>query len=157
MQEVGQNYVQAFNARHGRCGTLWQSRFKSCLVDSDRYLMTVIRYIELNPIRAAMVAAPEDYRRSSVHTHLGTARDPLITLHPAYLALGSRPTERHTAYGLWLRAGISDEEVASIRRHLAQERALGDERFEHMVEKALNRHVAVRARGRPRNTVTEGH
>lgn len=103
MREAGQSYVQAFNARHGRCGTLWQGRFKSCLVDSDRYLLTVIRYIELNPVRAAMVTAPEDYQWSSVHTHLGKACDPLITLHPTYLALGSLPAERHAAYGQWLR------------------------------------------------------
>lgn len=62
MRVLGQTYVQAFNARHGRFGTLWQGRFKSCPVDSDRYLLTVCRYIELNPVRAAMVAAPEDYR-----------------------------------------------------------------------------------------------
>jgi putative transposase len=91
MRVVGQCYVQAFNARHGRSGTLWQGRFKSSLVDSERYLLTVIRYIELNPVRAAMVATPEEYRWSSVHTHLGKACDPLISLHPAYLALGSEP------------------------------------------------------------------
>ncbi len=55
---IGQSYVQAFNLRHGRCGALWQGRFKSCLVQSERYLLTVMRYIELNPVRAAMVHAP---------------------------------------------------------------------------------------------------
>lgn len=73
MRAVGQCYVQAFNARHGRCGALWQGRFKSSLVDSERYLLTVIRYIELNPVRAAMVATPDEYKWSSVHTHLGKA------------------------------------------------------------------------------------
>jgi len=96
MRKVGQNYVQAFNARHGRSGTLWQGRFKSCLIDSDRYLLTVIRYIELNPVRAALVEKPEDSRWSSVHTHLGNACDPLITPHPLYLALGPGPTERQS-------------------------------------------------------------
>jgi putative transposase len=150
MHEVGHQYVQAFNARHRRSGTLWQGRFKSCLVESDRYLLTVIRYIELNPVRAAMVAAPEDYRWSSVHTHLGKACDPLITLHPLYLALAPDPVDRHKTYGEWLRAGIDANDVASIRRHLGQERVLGDEWFQRMVEKALNRPVACRLRGRPR-------
>lgn len=89
MRAVGQSYVQFFNYRHGRSGTLWQGRFKSCLVDSDRYALTVCRYIELNPVRAAMAALPEEYRWSSVHTHLGKARDPLITPHSAYQALGA--------------------------------------------------------------------
>jgi putative transposase len=82
MRAAGQAHVQAFNFRHGRSGTLWRGRFKSCLVDIDRYLLTVIRYIELNPVRAAIMARPEDYRWSSVHTHLGQARGPLLTLQP---------------------------------------------------------------------------
>ena len=59
MRNAGQAYVQAFNMRHGRSGTLWQGRYKSSLVDSERYLLSVMRYIELNPVRAAMVATPE--------------------------------------------------------------------------------------------------
>lgn len=98
MRVLGQSYVQAFNARHGRCGTLWQGRFKSCLVDSDRYLLMVCRYIELNPVRAAMVTAPEDYRWSSVHMHLDAACDPLITPHPVCLALAHTFAERIAAY-----------------------------------------------------------
>ena len=130
MRISGQCYVQAFNARHGRSGTLWQGRFNSCLVDSERYLLTVCRYIELNPVRAAMVARPEDYRWSSVHTHLGAAHDPLITPHPLYLAMGSTTEAMALAYRQWLEAGVSEEELADIRRYIAQQRALGDERFQ---------------------------
>jgi len=155
MREAGQSYVQAFNARHGRCGTLWQGRFKSCLVDSDRYLLTVIRYIELNPVRAAMVAAPEDYRWSSVHTHLGKACDPMITPHPVYLALGALPAERHAAYERWLREGVCESDMLTIRQHLAQERVLGDERFQRMLEATLQHPVSCRPRGRPRKAETE--
>lgn len=61
LRSHGQCYVQAFNRRHRRTGTLWEGRFKSCLVDADRYFLTVCRYIELNPVRAAMVAAPEGH------------------------------------------------------------------------------------------------
>ena len=150
MRDVGQAYAQAFNTRHGRSGTLWQGRFKSCLVDSDWYVLSAIRYIELNPVRAAMVAAPEDFRWSSVHMHLGKAHDPLLTLHPLYLALGVQPVQRQTAYARWLRAGVGDEELMVLRQYIAQERALGDPRFQAMVEKALNRPASCRARGRPR-------
>ena len=68
MRQAGQSYVQSFNQRHGRVGTLWQGRFKSSLVDSGAYALRVIRYIELNPVRAALVDRPDAYRWSSVHT-----------------------------------------------------------------------------------------
>lgn len=148
MRTAGQAYVQAFNIRHGRCGTLWQGRFKSSLVDSERYLLTVIRYIELNPVRAAMVATPEEFPWSSVHTHLGNTCDPLLSPHPVYLALGADITTRASAHRQWLAAGTSEQDLSNIRRHLAQERVLGDERFQQMVAKTLNRPTRVRTRGR---------
>ena len=147
---VGQSYVQAFNLRHKRCGALWQGRFKSCLVQSERYLLTVMRYIELNPVRAAMVNTPEDYRWSSVHTHLARACDPLITPHPLYLAMGHDQTERVLAYKQWLDAGIAPEDLQHLRAYASQERALGDERFQRMVETTLGRSATYRPRGRPR-------
>ena len=147
---AGQMYVQAFNHRHRRTGTLWQGRFKSSLVDSDAYLLRVMRYIELNPLRAAMVERPEDFRWSSVHTHLGTASDPLITLHPGYLALGASAPERAAAYRQWLHAPLDEDELTRIRAYMRQEKALGDPRFQAMVAKALNRPVELRASGRPR-------
>jgi putative transposase len=154
MRASGQSYVQAFNTRHRRSGTLWQGRFHSCLVDSDRYLLTVCRYIELNPVRAALVAAPQEYRWSSIHAHLGMSHDPLITLHPTYLALGTTAETRAATYREWLDAGISDDELAKIRRYISQQRALGDSRFQDMVEKTLNRAAAYRPGGRPRTKVT---
>lgn len=150
MRRAGQSYVPFFNQRHGRSGTLWQGRFKSSLVDSADYLLAVIRYIELNPVRAAMVSLPEAYRWSSVHTHLGQAHDPLITVHPTYLALGTDTSERAAAYRRWLYTPIASDEIERIRCHAAQERALGNPRFQAMVERALNRPVLTRPRGRPR-------
>jgi len=150
MRLAGQSYVQAFNYRHGRTGTLWQGRFKSSLVDSNHYLLTVMRYIELNPVRAAMVDAPEAYRWSSVHTHLGQARDPMLTPHPMYLALGENADLRAAAYRSWLYAPLPPEDLTAIRLHLEQEKALGNPRFQAMVEKALNRTATVKPRGRPR-------
>ena len=124
--------------------------FKSCLVDSDRYALTVQRYIELNPVRAAMTDAPEAYRWSSVHASLGHVHDSMLTFLPAYLALGTEPVIRAAAYRQWLTEGIDPEDAQSIRAHLQQERALGDPRFQAVAEKTLNRPVALRARGRPR-------
>lgn len=148
MRLSGQHYVRYFNHRHGRIGTLWQGRFKSCLVQDARYLLQVIRYIELNPVRAAMVETPQGYRWSSVHAHLG-ASDPLVTEHLAFLAMGHTREARSAWHAAWLREAIDDEEVARIRHYILQERALGNPRFQHMVEKTLGRHAAVRANGRP--------
>ena len=149
LRRAGQAYVQAFNLRHGRCGTLWQGRFKSSLVDSDAYALRVIRYIELNPVRAAMVERPDHYRWSSVHTHLGTAQDPLLTPHPVYLALAADRAGRAAAWHRWLDAPLNPEEIARIRACMAQERALGEPRFQAMVEKALGQPASLRPRGRP--------
>jgi putative transposase len=149
MRLSGQRHVQAFNLRHGRTGPLWQGRFKSSLVDSEAYLLAVIRYIELNPVRAAMVARPEDHRWSSVHTHLADARDPLVTPHPLYLALGVDPGDRARAYREWLYGGIAQADTERIRRHLAQERVLGSPRFHALVARALGRPTVARPRGRP--------
>ncbi|MEO6227591.1 MAG: transposase [Thermomonas sp.] len=156
MRAVGQTYVQAFNQRHGRIGTLWQGRYKSSLVDSEAYALRVMRYIELNPVRAAMVEAPEAHRWSSAHHHLGLRHDSLVTLHPLYLAMGDTPDARIDAYRLWLTETLDEDELGHIRSHMAQEKALGHPRFQAMLEKTLNRPVDLKPRGRPSKKGTEG-
>lgn len=71
MRRLGPSDVAGFNRHHGRCGPLWRDRFKSCLVDSERYLLSVYRYIDLNPVRAGLVADPAGYRWSSAAANLG--------------------------------------------------------------------------------------
>ena len=89
MQRVGRRYVHRFNASWFRTGTLFEGRFRASLVESDRYLLTCMRYIELNPVRAGMVASATDYRWSSVHANAGSRPDRLVTPHERYRALGS--------------------------------------------------------------------
>lgn len=155
LRNHGQCHVQAFNRRHRRTGTLWEGRFKSCLVDSDRYLLTVYCYIKLNPVRAAMVATPEDHRWSSVHAHLGYRPDPLLTSHAVFDTLGCDGASRAAAYRAWLYEPIDGSELRAIREHLKQERALGNPRFQAMVGRALNRPVCVRPQGRPANRLDD--
>ena len=155
MSRLGQRYVPSFNRKHGRTGTLWEGRFKSCLVDSECYLLAVQRYIELNPVRAAMVTSPEHYRWSSVHASLATSHDPLITAHTVYLATGPDPLQRAAFHRELLRQAISDDDLHAIRLHLRQERALGNPRFQAMVQRTLNQPAAVRARGRPWKTAVD--
>ena len=154
LRRTAQCYVQMFNHRHCRSGTLFEGRFKSCLVSTDSHVLRVCRYIERNPVRAAMAPRAEDYRWSSVHASLASADDPLITPHGAYLALGG-PAERAAWYREWLQEGLGAGVEQRIRDHLQQERALGHPQFQAMVARTLNRPAAVRPRGRPRKTVGE--
>ena len=91
MHAFSRNYVGLFNGRHGRTGTLWEGRYKACLVDSGRYFLACSRYIELNPVRAWMVAEPGDHPWSSHGANAVGRVDPLLCAHPEYLALGPDP------------------------------------------------------------------
>jgi len=150
MRQANQRYVQAFNRLHGRTGTLWEERFKSSLVDSEAYLLTVMRYIELNPVRAAMVVHPWEHPWSSVHAHLGRRTDARLTPRAEYLRLGSSAEERAAAWRAWLLAPLGEETVARIRARVASQCVLGDARFAAMVERTLNLPAGHRRRGRPR-------
>jgi putative transposase len=155
MRHVGLSYVIAFNRRHQRTGTLWEGRFKSCLIDSEAYLLTVYRYIELNPVRAAMADDAQFYPWSSVHANLGTRHDPIVTPHEVFLSIASDPQQRSDAYRTWLSAGVDDEDLQRIRAHVRQERVLGNPKFQAMAEKALGRPVVLRKPGRPRRANSE--
>ncbi|WP_343124629.1 transposase [Xanthomonas axonopodis] len=98
MQRLGRNYVALFNGRHRRTGTLWEGRYKACLVDSADYVLRCYRYIELNPVRARLTDNPAAYRWSSCPANLGQRRYSALTPHPCWLALGSDPIERSNAY-----------------------------------------------------------
>ena len=98
MHTFARNDTGLFNGRHGRTGTLWEGRFKACLVDSGRYLLACTRYIELNPVRAWMVARTADHPWSSHGANAGYRKDPLLVPHPEYLALGTDTHARAAAY-----------------------------------------------------------
>ncbi len=149
LRNATQCYVQCFNQRHGRTGTLWEGRFKSCLVDCDRYLLSVIRYIELNPVRAMLVAHPVEFEWASIHEHLALRQDGLVIPHDTFQALGSTRAQRAARYAEWLMQTVSDDELDDIRRHARKQRALGDPGFREMVERTLNRPATCRGRGRP--------
>lgn len=98
MRKVGQRYVPYFNRRYGRTGTLWEGRFKSCLVESARYVLGCHRYIECNPVRAGMARDPGEYPWSSHHGNVGLAVDVLLTPHAEYMALGLTASAGRAAY-----------------------------------------------------------
>jgi putative transposase len=106
MQSVGRSYVRYFNDRHGRSGTLWEGRYRSTLIQTDRYLMTCMAYIDLNPVRAGMAADARDYPWSSHGHYAGLRRDKLLTPHPLYWELGNTPFAREAAYVELVRGGV---------------------------------------------------
>jgi putative transposase len=151
MQRLSQCYVQAFNKKHGRTGTLWDGRFKSSLVDSETYLLVVYRYIELNPVRAAISDAPEHYLWSSAQGNLGLRYDPILTPHPVFKGLASDSKSRVRVYADWLQQGICEEDLDTIRAYIQQEKVLGSTRFRDMVERTLGCAATWHPRGRPRS------
>jgi putative transposase len=115
MRDLGRSYVRYFNNRHERSGTLWESRYRSCLVESARYVLACYRYIELNPVRAGMVTVPGAYPWSSHRTNSGTDEDASILAHAEYLALGRDPSTRTAAYLGLFDEGMDRELLESIR------------------------------------------
>lgn len=154
MQMLGRNYVAHVNTRYRRTGTLWEGRYKSCLVDSEEYILACYRYIELNPVRAGMVEAPAEYQWSSHRFNTLGEPNQLLRPHPQYLALGGIGAELHEAYRALFAGEISQERLAEIRGYLQQQKVLGSRRFQAEIEAALGRHVLVRPAHRPRKVRT---
>jgi len=115
MRNLGQRYVQYFNRRHMRRGTLWEGRYRSCLVDTASYVVATHLYVERNPVRAGMVASVPEYPWSSYRGNAGLSTNGILTPHAEYLALGLDEASRHAAYqGLF--AGAEDTAfLAAIR------------------------------------------
>lgn len=155
MQSVGRRYVQHVNYRYGRTGTLWEGRFKASLVESESYLLTCYRYIEMNPVRARMVDDPGRYRWSSYGRHALGAADALIRDHPLYMALGLTDEERRQAYRALFRQDLEQGSLKEIRSSLNDELVLGGAGFRARVEATLNRLLRAPARGRPRKFLAE--
>jgi putative transposase len=149
MQVVGTRYARYVNRTYGRTGTLFEGRFKSSLVDSERYFMTCMCYIELNPVRAGMVNAPATYPWSSFGDNACGAPSGLLTPHPEYLRLGNDPAFRLRAYRSLFDTPFDETKLAEIRRHIQRNRALGGDAFRRAIEATLGRCVGIVARGRP--------
>jgi len=98
LPDVGQLHTQYVDRAYERTGTLWQGRFRSCVVQSENYLLNCHRYIELNPVRAGLVGHPREYCWSSYRANAEGDALPVLTPHPEYLRLGSAPFERQGAY-----------------------------------------------------------
>lgn len=149
-QAVSRRYVPFFNRKYGKSGTLWEGRFKASSVDTDRYLMSCYRYIELNPVRAMMVSDPRFYEWSSYHANALGEKDPLITSHPVYQALGATREERKQAYKSLFDNEIDDKLLEQIRDCTQTGVPLGSAKFTEQIEELLSVKVGRNKRGRPK-------
>ena len=149
MQSLGRSYVQYFNFEYRRSGTLWEGRFKSCLIQGERYLLELYKYIELNPVRAEMVADPGDYKWSSYQVNgLGKVSD-LCTPHQEYLALGHDISDRQNNYRQLFIHDVDDELLKKIRNNTNKGMAVGNDRFKEELEILTGRRLKSKKRGRP--------
>jgi len=150
MKHLGQYFVQYINRTYARTGTLWEGRFKSCLAQDDRYVLTCYAYIELNPVRACITSSPEGYRWSSFRCNALGESNRMIKPHPDYIGLGASSEERcHTYYDLVL-SRIDEESVRQIRQATQGNFVLGDNDFEEEMALALGRRVKRGKAGRPK-------
>lgn len=154
MQCIG-TALRYINDRYCRTGTLWEGRYKASPVGDSRYLLRCQRYIELNPLRAKMVADPADYRWSSFRHHALDVADQLITPHPALRGLGQSPHERRQTYRELVMQAIDPEETDAIRRHLQHQRIYASDRFRRAIEAQLGRKVGPKKIGRPKKSRAE--
>ena len=142
MQLLGRHYVRYVNGAYRRTGTLWEGRYRAAPIDSDAYFFSCCRYIELNPVRAGMVAHPRAYRWSSYRAHAHGTADPLVQRHPVFRGLGRTEAERQVSYRALFRTPLEQGFVEALRAATNGGWALGGERFKQQIAAALKRRVA---------------
>ena len=137
------------NKLERRTGTLWEGRFKASLIDSDGYLLACHRYVDLNPVRAAMVTTPEDYEWSSYRSHAGLYDSDILDEHDTFQRLGDTRVNRAVAYRKFVAQGVSDSELRCIRSAIQRNQLTGNNGFEDQIAKRTGRRILTRGQGRP--------
>lgn len=149
MQAVGRRYVRHFNDSHNRSGTLWEGRYKSTLIQTDRYLLSCMAYIDLNPVRAGMVVSPRDYPWSSYGHYCGQRVDKLVSPHPLFWAMGNTPFAREAAYAELVRKGVELVHQKALTDSALHGWPLGDGEFVKELQNKTDRRVSKSVAGRP--------
>lgn len=149
-QSLGRHYVRYVNETYQRHGGLWEGRYKSNVIDSQAYLLTCMRYIELNPVRAGMVDHPAKYRWSSYAANALGVSNAILKAHAEYVALGGLPDDRQSVYGGLFDPGLDSEALALLRCALQTGTPLGNQKFKAAIETTLDLKVGFARRGRPK-------
>jgi REP-associated tyrosine transposase len=152
MQMIGRYYVQYFNYSYQRTGTLWEGRYKATLIDSENYLLTCYRYIELNPVRAEMVEHAADYPWSSYRFNALGQEDTLVVPHDEYLKLANTVEERQCAYRALFKNYLNEKTLTAIRESTNKAWVLGSSHFKDKIEQLLNRRISPVTNGGDRKS-----
>ena len=155
MKQLGQRYVQYVNRTYQRSGTLWEGRFRSCLVGEEDYFLGCHRYVELNPVRAGMVEHPGAYRWSSYGHNAQGLGNAWIRPHTLYIGLGRNPQSRQEAYRELFRHHLDAGLVDQIRTATNGGFVLGTERFQKAIAATLGRRTWRGSPGRPVKSASE--
>jgi putative transposase len=150
MKALGQRYVQYVNRTYRRSGTLWEGRFRSCLTQDEIYLLSCMRYIELNPVRAGMVAHPGEYRCSSYRANAQGEAAPQITPHSVHADLATAGCISPEVYRELFRFELEPGMVDEIHKATNGNVVLGDRQFSSQIGTAMGRRVVPGNAGRPR-------
>ena len=149
MQAVGRSYVRYFNDSQGRSGTLWEGRYRSTVIETDRYLLACMAYIDLNPVRSGVMKEARDYPWSSHGHYIGLRTDKMVTPHALFWALGNTPFAREAAYAELVKAGITQEQQDALTQSALSGWALGDDDFVSDLQKRTARRIKKNQPGRP--------
>jgi putative transposase len=149
MQSVGRSYVRHFNGKYARSGTLWEGRYRSTLIQAERYLLACMVYIDLNPVRAGMVADPAEYPWSSHAHYVGRRTDRLVAPHPLFWELGNTPFARELAYAELVRSGLSAAQQQALTDSAMRGWALGEQAYVQDLQRRTERRIVKSRAGRP--------
>lgn len=149
MRVLAARQTRYINRLEKRTGTLWDSRFKASLIDTDEYLLACCRYVDLNPVRAAVVPSPEKYRWSGYRGRIGLADDGLLDPFSTYESLAASDRERARAYRSFVAQGIPKKQLALIRAAIQRNQLTGNKRFQSEIARRTGRRIPDRGRGRP--------
>jgi len=149
VQALGRQYVRFFNQQNKRTGTLWEGRFRSCLVQAENYLLEVCKYIEMNPVRLELTGHASEYKWSSYLINAYGNSSALCKPHDQYLRLGESKEERSEKYRLFCEKKPSKDIIDEIRKGTNKGLAIGEEGFKVNIEKKTGHRFRPLKKGRP--------
>lgn len=149
MQSLGRRYVQYFNRRYDRAGTLWQGRYKSCLVEAGEHMLSAYRYVDTLAAITGVVTDPFDYPWSSFRQHIGSAAH-FVQDHAIWTCLAETPSECYERYRELAVIPLANDVIKDININVVQGSVYGGEQFRAEIEDRCGQKVRPRPRGRPR-------
>ncbi len=152
MQALGRCYVPHMNRRAGRLGPLFDRRYRSTLIEAERYLLPCMQLIETRPVDEGLAQSPQEWRWSSYRHHIGLEQETFLIDHPLYWALRNTPFERQAAYRSLVEAPLDKDTSSAIELATATSWGLGGESFLRSISEHASRRLIPLPRGRPKKS-----